>query len=116
MTDHRAVDKIDWDALPEDFTSDHSCAQIWQRLFVWWDGKVTPCCNDYEQKMLLGDANTDSLHEIWKGPQLTKWRKLHEDGKYFTMEVCAQCDHVLCDKKIMQFARTEEDLKRAQNF
>ncbi len=76
---------------PTKMRDDFICAQLWQRLFVWWDGRITPCCGDYEAGCLLGDANKDSLHEIWVGPRLQSLRDLHWNGRYKEMSICRQC-------------------------
>lgn len=68
-----------------------SCPQIYQRLVIGADGKVLLCANDEEGRYLLGDANTQSVYEIWHGDPLEKARSLHKKGAFQTLEVCRDC-------------------------
>lgn len=52
-------------ALPK--YENFSCPQIYQRLVVGADGLCMMCANDEEGKNIIGDANKQSLHEIWHG-------------------------------------------------
>ncbi len=76
---------------PNAMKDDFICAQLWQRLFVLWNGTVTPCCGDLEANCKLGDANTDSLYSIWKGTLLNNLRSLHWNGQYKQMQICNKC-------------------------
>ncbi len=76
---------------PVRMRDDFVCAQLWQRLFVWCDGRVTPCCGDLEGGERLGDAWKDSLHEIWVGERLQYLRRLHWEGNYKRMKICTTC-------------------------
>jgi len=37
-------------------------------MHILSDGRVTLCCMDYGQEVILGDASEDRLEEIWRGP------------------------------------------------
>ena len=39
------------------------------------NGIVSPCCNDWKQKLRMGDANKDSIVSIWNG---ARYRELHK--------------------------------------
>jgi len=54
-----------------------SCPQIYQRLVVGADGLCMMCANDEEGKNIIGDANKQSLHEIWHGAAMTRVRDSH---------------------------------------
>lgn len=42
-----------------------SCNMVNERLMILWDGKCTLCCGDYDGKMVVGNANIESLEKIW---------------------------------------------------
>ena len=69
-----------------------SCPQLYQRVVVGSDGKVMMCSNDEDGQAIIGDADEQSIHEIWHGKPLSKIRELHNmlDG-FKTMDVCRHC-------------------------
>jgi radical SAM protein with 4Fe4S-binding SPASM domain len=67
------------------------CNQLWQRLTISWDGKVMMCCGDWEMKVVLGDANTDSIYKIWHSKRLNTIRKVHRNLKLEKIPVCTKC-------------------------
>lgn len=67
------------------------CPQPWQRMIVARDGKVAPCCSDWGQEFVIGDATKDSLTDIWKGRKMTGLRTIHERGQLDNIEPCKSC-------------------------
>ena len=53
------------------------CPVLYQRLVIGSDGKVLLCSNDEFGRYLLGDANKESLYDIWQGPKMKRARELH---------------------------------------
>jgi radical SAM protein with 4Fe4S-binding SPASM domain len=45
----------------------HPCHHMWSTCVVAWDGRVLPCCFDFDAVMTMGDLRTQSLEEIWNG-------------------------------------------------
>lgn len=56
-----------------------SCAVPLQRLFVTSDGRCAMCVNDEMGKVIVGDANKQTIQEIWNGPVLSKVREHHRN-------------------------------------
>lgn len=54
-----------------------SCPQIFQRLVVGADGLCMMCANDEDGKIIVGDANVQTIHEIWHGPEMNRVREIH---------------------------------------
>ncbi|MFH1401629.1 MAG: radical SAM protein [Parcubacteria group bacterium] len=69
-----------------------SCPQIWQRLMVCWDGEVRMCCGDWYGEIILGNAKKNSLYKIWHGKKLNEIRKLHLEGRFNKISLCARCE------------------------
>jgi radical SAM protein with 4Fe4S-binding SPASM domain len=67
------------------------CPQPWQRMVVSWDGKVMPCCGDWNMKWIIGDAKKESLKAIWKGEKMSRLRRLIKDLKLNQFEPCKNC-------------------------
>lgn len=68
-----------------------SCPQLYQRLVVGADGVVMMCSNDEDQLHPAGDADRQTLHEIWHGPEMTKARDSHARH-------CGVADYRACAK------------------
>lgn len=69
-----------------------SCPQIYQRLVVGADGLCMMCANDEEGKVIVGDANTQSIHEIWHGEEMTRVREIHRRcAGAKELVACAEC-------------------------
>ena len=67
------------------------CNQPWQRMIVARDGKVYPCCSDWNCDFPIGDATQSSLKEIWKGQRMETMRQLNREGKLDSFEPCKSC-------------------------
>lgn len=81
---------IDKSTLPK--IPDFSCPQIYQRLVVGADGQCMMCSNDEEGTYIVGNANTQTIHEIWHGPGMTQARDLHRQHRACAeLKACAQC-------------------------
>lgn len=67
------------------------CYTVLNQMYIHCDGKAVPCCMDYDAKMVIGDANTQSLKEIWKNNQ---WmRDKHRAGKWDEIPICKTCNY-----------------------
>ena len=65
---------------------------LYQRIVIGSDGKVMMCSNDEDGKVLIGDANEQTIHEIWHGSHLNIIRDRHKDPQGFkTIETCREC-------------------------
>ncbi len=69
-----------------------SCPQIYQRQVVGADGLCLMCANDEEGKLITGDANRQSIHEIWHGAEMTRVRDIHRRcAGALEIGACAEC-------------------------
>lgn len=69
-----------------------SCPQLYQRLVVGADGLVMMCSNDEEGGHIIGDANKQSIHEIWHGKALNEVRAIHKkQNGFMELDVCKKC-------------------------
>jgi len=67
------------------------CDKPWTSVTILWDGRVVPCCFDYDGKCLLGDLREASLREIWRGARMQALRRAHRDGALCGVDLCARC-------------------------
>ena len=61
---------------------------------VQWDGLVVPCCFDYDSKIVLGDLNKQTLHEVVKGDRFNALRCAHTEGDFKEFPFCDVCDQL----------------------
>lgn len=59
----------------------HPCKYLWESMVVTWDGRVVPCCFDFDAKLVLGDLKTQTMDEIWNGPAYIELRKAEVEGR-----------------------------------
>lgn len=60
-------------------------------LFILYDGRVVMCCMDYDGKSIVGDANTENLHDISNGVKYNELRKLYDDKQWDKLPLCDKC-------------------------
>jgi sulfatase maturation enzyme AslB (radical SAM superfamily) len=69
-----------------------SCPQVYQRLVVGADGLCMMCANDEEGKVIVGDANKQTLHAIWHGEEMTRVRAIHKRCMgAIEINACTEC-------------------------
>ena len=90
-----------WESLPDKESLKHlkydykylPCSYLWSRVLVFWDGITTTCCRDYSGNSLkLGDANSQTIKELWNSKKMNGYRKLHLEDKRKNLEICANCE------------------------
>jgi MoaA/NifB/PqqE/SkfB family radical SAM enzyme len=64
-----------------------------------WSGIVVPCCYDYNESIILGDASKQTLAEILQSEIYESLRESHNKNEYFKFSYCNSCDQLLCNKK-----------------
>ncbi len=66
------------------------CYRQWLTFTVLWDGRVSLCCADFDGKVVLGDARTSTIEEIWNAEPYRLARRAHlESGG---PDICRTCD------------------------
>lgn len=61
---------------------------------VQWDGRVVPCCFDYDNASVLGDLNLESLEAVIRGPRWEALRTAHVKGDFAGYPFCDRCDQL----------------------
>ena len=68
-----------------------SCSQLWERMYVWYDGKINPCDFDYKSFLSVGNIKNNSLEEIWNSNEYNSLRKKHIEKKRSDCFPCDRC-------------------------
>lgn len=74
------------------YEENFTCPQIYERMFVSSTGEVMMCCADGYGEEVVGDANQESIHEIWHGEKLQRIRGLHnKKNGFLEVPICGKC-------------------------
>lgn len=66
------------------------CWVLFHQMMILWDGRVVPCCSDYNGKQVLGDANKETLKEVW---DKSEWMREKHRKLEFDVPVCKNCNY-----------------------
>ena len=71
----------------------HPCHYLWRGpVYVKWNGDVYPCCQSYAQNAQpMGRVGEQSIEQIWNGPEMQRWRRLHATGRAGEVDACSRC-------------------------
>ena len=64
-------------------------------LQIQWDGEIVPCCYDYNNKIVLGNAFEQPVLEILNEKKYRLLRYAHKAGLFNISPYCDQCDQLL---------------------
>ncbi len=69
------------------------CRQLWTRLVVTSNGEMTPCSQNIDAELSLGNIKDVSIHEAWTGLAMQELRAQHLANEYRTKagKVCGSC-------------------------
>ena len=67
------------------------CENLWDRMYVWFDGKVNPCDADYKSYLSYGNAKEYSLKELWNNKFISKTREEHQKKNRTKINPCDRC-------------------------
>lgn len=82
-----------WDTYNNDVDENflEPCRYIWERMYVWFDGKVNPCDADYKSYLSYGDVNIKSIKEIWNSKELKQLKSAHLNKHRNKITPCDRC-------------------------
>ena len=76
-------------------TLESSCLRPFTQINVRPDGKISLCCNDSLGDVTLGNLQTQSLLDIWYGPDFEDVRqKILKCREH--IDLCKECDTMFC--------------------
>lgn len=64
-------------------------------LQIQWNGEVIPCCYDYNNQIILGNAFETPVLDILNGPKYRLLRYAHRMKEFQLFPYCDQCDQLL---------------------
>ncbi|QCH26959.1 radical SAM/SPASM domain-containing protein [Clostridium tyrobutyricum] len=75
-----------------DYEKKFACSQLWQRMFISWNGDVVPCCVDSEKEIFINNVNKVSIKNIWNSSKYNNLRENHKNGEWYKENRCKKCD------------------------
>lgn len=73
------------------------CTFPWYAMVILWNGEVTPCPQDFEGRIILGDMNEEDLINVWNGSRMRAFRKDMVKKKVDAYPPCRDCDRLFRD-------------------
>ncbi len=67
------------------------CEKLWDRMYVWFDGKVNPCDADYKSYLSYGSAKEYSLKDLWNSKIIENTRSEHAKENRKNINPCDRC-------------------------
>jgi radical SAM protein with 4Fe4S-binding SPASM domain len=67
------------------------CPEVFDKLSINWDGTVSACSGDYDNKMLIGDLRCNSLQEIWMSEKMASYRAMLVALRHHEIPLCSHC-------------------------
>jgi len=64
------------------------CSFLWTTAAISYDGKILACCQDYEGRVVLGDALKMGISDVWNAQGTKQFRKYYLDSS-----LCSNCSH-----------------------
>ena len=82
-----------WDTYhnPLEVGAEKPCEYLWERMYVWFDGKCNPCDADYKSELELGSIKKNSLKEIWHNRRFSEIREKHIRNQRNSCYPCDRC-------------------------
>ena len=78
------------------------------KLVVLWDGRVIPCCVDYNASLTIGNVKADTILNLWKNKKIDSLREQHLKGDFpDTCADCNECESNKAEKRFFFNALTE---------
>jgi radical SAM protein with 4Fe4S-binding SPASM domain len=77
------------------YKSQFVCQQPFTRLSIIEDGRVSPCCLDYDQDLIIGDLKKQSLREVWESSKIKGIRNIMKKGEFYKIPACATCERAI---------------------
>jgi len=68
---------------------DLRCHQPWEKLTIWANGDVSPCCTFHGKNVIVGNVETETLKDIWHGDKINNIRAQLASGNL--NPVCRVC-------------------------
>ncbi|MBU1727276.1 MAG: radical SAM protein [Candidatus Omnitrophica bacterium] len=67
------------------------CRRLWRDIAIYCNGDISACCYDSDGRLIIGNVNSNTIREIWNGPDMKNIREAHLDGDLSKFKLCLNC-------------------------
>ena len=67
------------------------CPDPWQRMSLFVNGDLFPCCSDLGRLAPLGNAVNTTVSRVWASDAAHRLRRLHQKGQWHDDPICRRC-------------------------
>lgn len=86
------IEALTWLKTRQSLVREHpECPEVYDKLSLNWDGTVSACCADSDNKMIVGDFRHQSLAEIWRSETLERYRSVLAAHGHDLLPLCRTC-------------------------
>jgi len=85
------------------------CSFLWNRFIVTHEGYLTICCVDFENQLIYGDLNKQSLIDCWNNKKIKEFREIHKMKEFTKLPMCYNCSFIKRNKKAHSLFLKEMD-------
>lgn len=72
-------------------TPSFRCPDPWQRMSLFVNGDLFPCCSDFGRLAPMGSALDTPVARVWQSPAARRLRRLQREGRWREEPVCRRC-------------------------
>jgi len=84
-------DVSEYEDRTRDLSERQSCLQAHVRIIFAYDGRAFPCCPDIGEKLLIGNASTETVSKIFNSIQAKQLRASLKNKSAFNTDPCKNC-------------------------
>jgi radical SAM protein with 4Fe4S-binding SPASM domain len=81
------------------------CKWIWYMVSIKWDGKVSICHEDYDNRSVIGDLNKDRIIEVFNCDLIRELRWKYYRGEFPPSKICEDCARLYLDRSFWMNAK-----------
>ena len=75
----------------QEFRRSTPCPYLHRWVFIIHTGEAVMCCMDYEGREIVGDARTQTVHEIYMSARYQELRELYSQERWDELPLCKNC-------------------------
>lgn len=68
------------------------CISPWSTMIIHFNGLVPLCGSDFDNKIILGNLNEQTMKGVWNSEEADKIRKIHKEGRRNEIPLCIGCN------------------------